>query len=61
MQNDRLVEKVNNPDVKAILKYRNHPRILETDGKLKSNSAFSSCNITLEGTLKETRNRLNHL
>ena len=53
MYNNQLVEKINDPDVKAILKYWNHCRILAIERKLKSNSVFTFCNITLEGKLKK--------
>lgn len=35
MQNDPLVEKVNDPTLNDILKYQNHPSILEMERKLK--------------------------
>ena len=34
--------------VKAVLKYQNHPSISEIEGKLKNNSVFTSCHITLQ-------------
>ena len=51
-----MVEKVNDPTMKSILEYRNHPTISALQGKLKSNSPFAFCYITLEEILKELVN-----
>ena len=56
MEDDPLVEKVNDPTLKAILKFRNDPSILATEGNLKNNSVYTFCYITLVEILKEIGN-----
>ena len=56
MQDDPLVKKINDPTLKSILKYQNDPGILAREEKLKSNSVFTFCHITLEEILKEIGN-----
>ena len=53
-----LVEKVNDLTLKAILKYQNHPSISAIEEKLKKNSVFTFCHITLQGILKEVSEKI---
>ena len=56
MQNDSFIKKVNDPSLKAILKYWNHPRILAIDVNLENKFVFTFCHITSEEILKKAVN-----
>ena len=56
MQNDSFIKKVNDPTLKAILKYWNHPRILAIDVNLENKFVFTFCHITSEEILKKAVN-----
>ena len=45
-QSDPVSDKVNDPPMKAILKYRKHPSILTIRGKCKSNLLFLFSHVT---------------
>ena len=56
MPNDPLMEKVNDPTLKTILKYQTHSSILVIETKLKNNSVFAFSQIALEEILKGISN-----
>ena len=56
MQNDSFIKKVNDPSLKAILKYWNHYRILAIDVNLENKFVFTFCHITSEEILKKAVN-----
>ena len=41
-----LTKEVNDPNLRAIMKYRNHPSVLTVLGKYKNSSIFTFSNVT---------------
>ena len=54
--NDPICENINDPLLKAIVRYRNHPRIVATKKFCNSKSHFSFKNVQKEEILKELNN-----
>ena len=51
----KIIENVRDPTLKAISKYRKHPRILAIKRKTKSGPVFTFNNITKEDVIKEIK------
>ena len=51
-----IVQSVRDPTLKAILKYRKHPSILEIKRRIISGPVFTFNHITKEDVLKEIKN-----
>ena len=56
MHSHPLAKEVNDPTLRAIMKYRNHPSVLTILDKYKNNSIFTFSHITKEEVLKEIGN-----
>ena len=56
MHSHPLAKEVNDPTLRAIMKYRNHPIVLTILGKYKNNSIFTFSHVTKEKVLKEPGN-----
>ena len=52
---DSIIENVRDPSLKAILKYRKHPRILAIKRKIKSGPVFTFNHIMKEDVIKEIK------
>ena len=53
MHSHPLAKEVNDPNLRAIMKYRNHPSVLTILDKYKNNSIFTFSHVTKEEVLKE--------
>ena len=56
MHSHPLAKEVNDPTLRAIMKYRNHPSVLTILDKYKNNSIFTFSHVTKEEVLKEIGN-----
>ena len=56
MHSHPLTKKVNNPTLRAIRKYQNHPSVLTILDKYKNNSIFTFSHVTKKEVLKEIGN-----
>ena len=53
MHSHPLTKEVNDPILRAIMKYRNHPTLLTILNRYKNNSIFTFSHVTKEEVLKE--------
>ena len=53
MHSHPLAKEVNDPTLRAIMKYQNHPSVLTILDKHKNNSIFTFSRVTKEEVLKE--------
>ena len=51
-----MAKEVHDPNLRAIMKYRNHPNVLTILDKDKNNSKFTFSHVTKEEVLKEIGN-----
>ena len=56
MHSHTFAKEVNDPTLRAIMKYRNHPSVLRILNKYKNNSIFTFSHVTKEQVLKEVGN-----
>ena len=56
MHSHPFAKEVNDPTLRAIMKYQNHPSVLRILNKYKNNSIFTFSHVTKEQVLKEVGN-----